>query len=161
MTIEIRRYHVVKGFWPQHHFLDKAISNKLDNEMCLRDVCKMRHLLFLCKERKDEKWKNTHQKYSNDLERGREYNIGWVKQTKWLKHRTASQMGIRQFPRLSSYEYVLYCKSWFGKGMIKTSHEKVHFCESYKDSGKFNPLQKSGKSNQFEVLLPSFCLGDF
>ena len=23
-----------------------------------------------------------------------------------------------------------------GKGMIKTSHEKVHFCESYKDSGK-------------------------
>ena len=23
-----------------------------------------------------------------------------------------------------------------GKGMIKTSHEKVHFCESYNDSGK-------------------------
>ena len=23
-----------------------------------------------------------------------------------------------------------------GKGMLKTSHEKVHFCESYKDSGK-------------------------
>ena len=32
-----------------------TISNKLDNEMCLRDVCKMRHPLFLCKERKDEK----------------------------------------------------------------------------------------------------------
>ena len=32
-----------------------TISNKLDNKMCLRDVCKMRHLLFLCKERKDEK----------------------------------------------------------------------------------------------------------